>query len=531
VETVNSATGVFRGGVKVWRSAELSLEIWITMETLNISMELRWLLGGVLIVYMLVMYGLALFAQRQIHNTEDYLVAGRRLPLSLAWMTLLATWFGAGTILAAADEVRDVGLQAAGLEPIGAGCCLLFAGMFIAAPMWREKLLTVPDLFRRRFGPAAEMLASVIMVPSFFGWVAAQFVALAGLLSLFFDIDPWIGMLLVAVLGTGYTLMGGMWSVTLTDAVQISLVLIGLVVLGVTVLIELGDGQLIAGAGRLIAETPADKRALIPLESAAAFWGWLNLFAIAALGNMTGQDLMQRIFAAKSERVATRACYIAGIVYIVFGAIPVLLGLSANLLLPADTKVRILPALAGVFLSPAVAVVFIVALVSAVLSTIDSAILAPASVLSQNVMSRWSRMPLLKLNRLAVLLVAACSLAMAYAGENAYTLLEDAYAITLTGLFVPMMFGLFTQPRSSLPALASMSVGIGLWLIHFVMGHVAGWEYFLDGIEAIGRWHLPSSLTATVLAALTYLIFEPPWRMRRHRPIQPPSTNTIEPCM
>jgi Na+/proline symporter len=492
------------------------------MQTLEITPELKWLLGGVLVLYVAVMYALAVVAQRKIHDSEDFLVAGRRLPLSLAWMTLLATWFGAGTMLAAADEVRQEGLRAAGLEPIGAGFCLIFAGMFIAAPMWRERLLTVPDLFRRRFGPAAELLASVIMVPGFFGWIAAQFVALAGMLELLFGIDPAIGMPLVAVLGTGYTLMGGMWSVTLTDAVQISLVLLGLAVLGATVLFDLGDGRLVAGIGRLWDETSADKRVLIPVDSAAAFWQWVSLFAVAALGNLTGQDLMQRIFASKSERVARRACYVSGVAYVAFGAIPVGLGLAADLLFHGDTQVRILPALAGVFLSPALAVVFIVALVSAVLSTIDSAILAPAGVLSQNILSRWSRTPLLKLNRLSVLLVAACSLGMAYAGEDAYTLLEGAYAVGLVGLFVPMMFGLFTRPRGSLPALASMAVGMGTWLLHYVMGYVADWEYFLQPIEAVGRWQLPPSLVATALAAVTYLICEPPWRMRPLSPVKQP---------
>jgi Na+/proline symporter len=123
---------------------------------------------------------------------------------------------------------------------------------------------------------------------------------------------------------------------------------------------------------------------------------------------------------------------------------------------------------------------------------------------------------LLKLNRVAVVLVAACSLGMAYAGEDAYALLEGAYAVGLTGLFVPMMFGLFTRPRSSLPALASMTAGIGTWLLHYVMGYVADWEYFLQSIDAIGRWQLPPSLAATTLAAATYLICEPPWRMRRY---------------
>ena len=495
------------------------------MQALEITPELKWLLGTVLVVYMIIMYVLAAFAQRQIHDTEDFLVAGRRLPLSLAWMTLLATWFGAGTLLAAADEVREVGLRAAALEPIGAGFCLIFAGIFIAAPMWRERLLTVPDLFRRRFGPVAETLASLIMIPSFFGWIAAQFVVMAGMLDLFFGIDPMIGMPLVAVLGTGYTLMGGMWSVTLTDAVQIGLVLLGLVVLGVSVLCNLGDGEMAAGLGRLWYETSPEKRVLIPTQSMSACIQWVSLFAAAALGNMTGQDLMQRIFSSKSAQVARRACYVSGVAYVVFGAIPVGLGLASNLLLHEDTQAKILPALASVFLSPALAVVFIVALVSAVLSTVDSAILAPASVLSQNILLRLTRISPLRLNRIAVLVVAACSLGLAYAGEDAYSLLEDAYSIPLTGLFVPMMFGLFTQPRSSLPALASMTVGIGIWLLHYVMGHVAQWEYFLHPIEPIGRWQLPPSLVATALAAVTYLTCEPPWRMRRHNPHTPQRTS------
>ena len=63
-----------------------------------------------------------------------------------------------------------------------------------------------------------------------------------------------------------------------------------------------------------------------------------------------------------------------------------------------------------------------------------------------------------------------------------------------------------------------MTVGVGLWLLHFVMGYVAEWEYFLEGIDAIGSWQLPTSLTATILAAMAYLICEPPWRMQRRRP-------------
>ena len=65
------------------------------------------------------------------------------------------------TLLTAADEVRAEGLQKAALDPFGAGACLLIAGLFVAGPMWRMQLLTVPDFFRRKFGPAAETISSL----------------------------------------------------------------------------------------------------------------------------------------------------------------------------------------------------------------------------------------------------------------------------------------------------------------------------------------------------------------------------------
>jgi Na+/proline symporter len=477
--------------------------------SLAIDPSLQWLLAGSIIVYLIVMYIIGYIAERKIHNVEDFLVAGRRLPLSLAWMTLLATWFGAGTMLTAADEVREGGLERAALDPFGAGTCLLFAGLFVAAPMWRMQLLTVPDFFRRKFGPTAEMVSSCILVPSYFGWIAAQFTALAEVLQLFFGIPVGWGLVLVALVGTGYTLMGGMWSVTLTDAVQISLVLGGLLVLGGVVLFELGSGSAWAGLERIGSETPPEMLVLIPTSDAAALVGWLGVFAIGALGNVPGQDLMQRVFASNSERTAKRACLVAGVMYLAFGAIPLLLALGGNLLFPGDANIKILPSLAHAFLHPAVAVIFMLALLSAILSTIDSAILSPASVLAQNVFPRFKTADTLKSNRLAVLLVAACSLGLAFKGESAYALLEEAYLLTMVGLFVPLMLGLYSVPKNGKAALASMLVGTGVWAIHYVMG----WETFLASLPKFEDWQWPLSLSATGCALLAYFLYEPPWKI------------------
>jgi len=453
-------------------------------------------------LYVVAMFAIALWAKGRIHSAEDYLVAGRRLPLSLAAATLFATWFGAGTLLTATDEVRAEGLRAAALDPIGAGLCLVVAGCFYARRLWELKILTLPDFFGRRFGEPAEIIASLIMVPGYFGWIAAQFVALAGVLELYWGIPLGTGILLVAAVGTGYTLIGGMWSVTLTDAVQLLVLLFGLVVLGLSAFAELGDGAgPVAGFLRLLEVTPPDRLAVIPTESFAELVGWVSLLAIGMLGNLPGQDLAQRIFASKSAKVAVRACLLAGTLYILFGLVPVLSGLAADLLRGADHDSASLAVLASLLLSPWMGVLFVLALTSAVLSTIDSAILAPGSVLANNIFRRlWPRTSALALSRWGVTLVAGASLVVAFLGESAYSLLETAYASGLVGLFVPLTLGLFSRRGGPRAALASMATGTGIWVVHLALG----WESF--GGELLGDIYLPQELVATLLGWVAYEI-------------------------
>lgn len=473
--------------------------------------DLTGVLGLTIGVYVVAMYVLAWSVQGRIHDTEDFLVAGRRLGLPLASATLLATWFGAGTLLTATDEVRRGGLQRAALDPLGAGLCLILAGLFFAAPLWRMGLLTFSDFFERRFGSRAELVSAMIMVPAYFGWVAAQFVALAGMLELIFGLDLRLGIPLVAVVATGYTLMGGMWAVSLTDGVQVALLLVGLVVLGFTTFAELGSGSVAGGLSRLLRETPPELLQPFPRESLQAFVSWVAVVAVGALGNIPGQDLLQRVFAARSEVVARRACLLAGAAYLGFGLFPIALGLAGRLLFVDSLDRAVLPALMQVFLSPLPAVVFTVALVSAVLSTIDSAILSPASVLSQNVLPRLVgerlRLTSLQWNRGAIVMVAAASLGVAFLGESAYSLLEDAYELPLVSLFVPLTLGLFRRRGRERPALASMLAGAALWLVHYALG----WEAFMAPL--LGEL-VPVSLAGLAISLLAWLVAE-----RRERPV------------
>lgn len=460
---------------------------------------MRQVLAITVVVYVVLMFSISLWARTRIKSEEDYLVAGRRLPLSLAWPTLFATWFGAGTLLTAAEEVRAHGLRAAALDPLGAGVCLILAGLFFAGPLWRMNLLTLADFYQRRFGSRAETVAALIMVPTFLGWISAQFVALAGVLELFFGLDPTVGIALVAVVGAGYTLIGGMWSVTLTDAMQVAFVIVGLVALTVDVTLQLGHGDMAAGVQEVFAAAPAEKLVVVPRERLGELLPWLAAFSAGALGNLPGQDLTQRMFASRTAATARNACLVAGGVYLVVGALPVFLALSVDALGAAPGG-SILPALAETHLHPVVAVLFVVAVMSAVLSTIDSAILAPSGVLAQNLLHRVLPYPVLRLNQLAVAGVAGVSLALAYAGESAYALLESAYELGLAGLLVPLAVGLYSRRGGERAALASMLFGTAVWTLHLLLG----WETLAPPWLGQVGLHIPIGLASAGLGLLAY---------------------------
>ncbi len=456
--------------------------------------------------YVAVMVALSVWAQSRVHSRDDYLVAGRSLGLPLASATLFATWFGAGTVITATDAVRAEGMTAAALDPLGPGLCLVLAGLFLAGPLWRMQVCTLGDVFRERLGPRAEKVGSAVMVPGFLGWIAAQLLALSELLSLYLDVPPKVGLLATAALGAGYTLLGGMWAVTLTDAVQLALLLVGLAVLGVTAGSALGDGSLVAGLARLRAEAP-DK--LQPLPALAEAGPWLGLLAAGSLGNLPGQDLLQRVFASRSAAVARTACLLSGGAYLVIGVVPLLIGLMGDLLFPGQADVPILPLLAGHLLTPTLAVVLVVALLSAILSTLDSAILAPASIIAENLWPRQPDAPLGRLlapldrggvgrERAAVALVTVLSVATALSGDSAWGLLETAYELGLVALLVPLVGAVHDPRRTEAAGLASMAVGGGVWAVHLALDA----ETLLPGLA--GPWAPPLGLGCFALSALTW---------------------------
>ena len=330
----------------------------------------------------------------------------------------------------------------------------------------------------------------------------------------------WI--VIVAVGGTGYALMGGMWSITWTDALQLVLIILGLIVLGYEILHTLGDGSLVTGLERLRTDPPAGHWRLADPETFSQdVLAALSALAIGALGNLPVQDLMQRVFSARSPRVATIACFLGAVGYLLMGLLPIGTGLAAGMLLSEVPEEGVVSAIAVKILSPPLLIIFLLAIVSAVLSTIVSAVMAPAAVLAHNLIepaltARYGQLSTrraLLLQRGCAVAVAAASILLALSGQGAYELVQASYAMSLVGMFVPFVVGIYATSAPPMAANASLLVGIGSWLLHLVMG----WEHFLEPFVP-DHLPIPHELVDTALSAVAFticwtwqrLVYKPP---------------------
>lgn len=438
----------------------------------ELTQSAQWLLGTVLCVYMVALFGVSLYATRNVETEEDYLVAGRNLPLFFAWGSLISTWFGASSINGASDNARALGMHGTVLDPWACSGTLLLAGLFFAPAMWRLKLLTVGDFFRRTYGQQAELTACCIQVPAFFSWIATQYLVLGHIQHSYFHIPLGWGIVIGMLVTLAYTMVGGMWSVTLTDTVQILLAFVGLIMIGYTVMWVLGDHSFTAGVSNFFTKSDAAVLSPLPPLSWPIGLAWTATLITGLLGNIPGQDLMQRVFSAKSPGVARGACLLAAGSYLFFGLIPVTIGVASRLLHPDHEGAGILVYMAGTHLKNEwLLVLFVLSLVSLICSTACSAVLAPATILGHNLLGRLRLFEGrgLMLERLCVVLVSLGSLQMAFSGKGIMDLLELTLALQLVGMFVPLAMALYGNPRSSHCATLSMFLGVAAFLPRYLL--------------------------------------------------------------
>jgi SSS family transporter len=442
------------------------------------------MLLALVIVYLLITIAIGLVAARRVKNTADYAIAGRHLPLVMIVTTTFATWFGSETVLGIPAKFVNSGLNGVIEDPFGAGLCLILVGMFFAGKLYRMKLLTIADYYRERYGPQVEVVCTLIIMVSYLGWVSAQVSALGLVFNVLSDgvISMPLGMGIGVVSILAYTLFGGMWSVAITDFIQMIILVCGLATLAV-----FAGGQ--AGGAERVMALAESKNMFHFLPDAN--WHDVMFFVASGLTIMLGsipqQDVFQRVMSANTVESATRGPIIGGVCYMLFAFVPMFLVVSAMIIMPeqalrliSDDPQRVLPTLVMQKMPFVMQVIFFGALLSAIKSTASATLLAPSVTFTENIWRQFNPgmddRAELKAMRLTVLVFSAVVLAYAIVmqGTSIYEMVSSAYQVPLVGAFVPLAFGLYWSKATTQGALLSIALGLMSWLLFLLtpMGEV-----------------------------------------------------------
>lgn len=335
--------------------------------------------------YCLLMLGIGAWAASRTHDQEDFFLGGRRLGPTLAALSQGATQSSAWTLVGVSGAAYAWGLSAVWIWlSVVAGYAVNWGWV---APRLRRlsrregSLTLVQWLVGEGTDPPAFWLrrsASLVIVVSFLFYAAAQFQAAGAAFALSLDLDLQACILGGALLIIAYTLIGGFWAATVTDGVQACLMLV--VALGLPVAGLLAVGGPMAMLGLLSSTGAPQADWLGGREGMAAFafvMGTLGI-GLAAPGQ---PHVVNHFMAARDEEAIRRGRWIAlGWISLILAGMLVV-GWCARALTVVDPE-SVIYLGAAAWLPPAAAGVVAVAVMSAIMSTVDSQIVTATSSLT-----------------------------------------------------------------------------------------------------------------------------------------------------
>ncbi|WP_347561257.1 sodium:solute symporter family protein [Senegalia massiliensis] len=420
---------------------------------------------SIVFIYLCIMLFIGWYASTKIDSNEDFMVAGRRLgPIMMAG-TLAATEIGGGSSMGVVEKAYgNWGMSAVWYVLTMA---ITFIVLAFVAPKLRDALVkTVPEYFRRRYGKAPGIVTAIIMILPLIGLTASQIIASSVILSVMIGIKYSLAVVIVSVVVTTYSVLGGLWSVTLTDFVQMFLIVIGMILVVPFALDAAG------GWGNVTEIVPAAK---LSYTEGIGFKTIISLIVMYTASFAVGQEAVQRYYAAKDGKSAVKGSFIAAGVYVVFAFIPAILGvitysmvqtgaLDATQIMTNGARYA-LPTLAIQTMPPILVGLLFAGLISATMSSADSDLLGAGSIFANDIYKVYlnknaSDKRVLRVTQFTMILVGILGMIVALANtQSIIALLMFSFTLRAGGSFLPYVVGHYWRKASVAGALSSVIIG------------------------------------------------------------------------
>lgn len=421
----------------------------------------------VVLIYAAGMLALGWYGMRRAKTHEDYLVAGRNLGPTLYMGTMATTVLGGASTVGTVRLGYVHGISGFWLcAALGLGIIAL--NLFLAKPLLRLRIFTVTQVLERRYNPMARQASAAIMLAYALMIGVTSTLAMGTVLQVLLDVPFWMALLFGGGVVVVYSTIGGMWSLTLTDIVQFVIKTVGLMFILLPVCL-----YKVGGWDQLVAQLPASSFSWTTI-------GWdtiITYFLIYFFGILIGQDIWQRVFTARDEKVCQRAGTTAGVYCVLYGLACALIGMAAHVLMPdLANPNNAFAAMIKTTLPDGIRGLLMAAALAAMMSTASAGLLAASTTLTEDLLPklRGGKQSSLGINRLFTLLTGLVVLGIALAVNDVISALTLAYNLLVGGMLIPLIGAIFWKRATTAGAISSMSLGFATAL--FFM--------FKDGLDA-----------------------------------------------
>ena len=355
----------------------------------------NWLLDGSIVgLYLLATMAAGLMVRKYVGKVEHFLVAGREMDVYLGIASLAATEFGIVTCMYTAQNGYEKGFAGAtpGFLMALAMAVVGFTG-FVINPLRDSGVMTIPELFEKKFGPRIRWAAGVVIVlggllnMGVFLRTGGQFLVLvAGLDVKYLEIMMTALLVGVAV----YTILGGMLSVLVTDYMQFIVMSVGLIVVTILILMNVGWENLVTTV-----ETHYGAGGFNPFINPTMGWQYVvfNLMLNTA-AVLTWQTIIARVLSAKDTMTGRKVYTRTSFFFVCRFLIPGLWGIAALATLgPVANSLEAMPRYLSTAVPPGLMGLLVAAMLAADMSTDSSYMLTWGSVIYNDIMAPFRKKP------------------------------------------------------------------------------------------------------------------------------------------
>jgi solute:Na+ symporter, SSS family len=409
-------------------------------------------------VYILFLIWLGWFVSRKQESGEDFLLAGRGLPVFLILGTTVATMVGTGSSIGAVGFGYENGWGGA-LYGIGGAIGILLAAWWFA-PVRELRFMTMSEELSYYAGASrlVKNLTGVLIFLACIGWLGAHILGGGMYLAWIAGMDIQAAKITVALGFSIYIIIGGYRAVVWTDTIQVIILFFGFMLMAFLAIQQSGGWE------ALMSVQPEGSISTLGVERMGALHA-LSLVMVIAVGVLATPSFRQRIYSSKSVSGARTSFVWSGGIYLFFSFIPALIGMAAFALNPdLENRNFAFPFLAIEVLPLHVGVIVLIAGLSATMSSASSDAIAGVTILMRDLFvmvtgNMPSREKVIYYSRIALVAVIGLALLMALTSDDIISYITNMIATIMSGLFTCGVLGRFWQRFNWQGAVASLIAG------------------------------------------------------------------------